>query len=348
MISRILRRLARLLRHERPKETPSGSAVVSQAFDEFLRLNVKNFGYELARQLEPVLSAVDRSQEPRKVGLVSKPTTQADMESPWFAHWCAELKAQPLYHRKLWEFAFLLQALYEHGLLREGVKGIGFGCGREPLASYIASQGKDAVVTDLAPEKAAGLGWMDTAQHATTLAMSSYPDIVSPELFQKHVKHRYVDMNHIPNLDEEYDFCWSVCAMEHVGSIALGLDFVERSLSVLRTGGLAIHTTEFNYLSKDDTVEQSPSTVLFLRKHFEQLAERLLHQGHKMLGPDFHVGDGVLDRYIDLPPFFLKENARTAEQWGNVHPAHLKLAVDRYACTCYGILVEKDGACGKR
>ena len=114
-----------------------------------LRLNVKHYGYQLARQLEGKLQGVDCSHEPQKHNLVSKATTQEDMESAWFAYWCKQLKIAPIYHRKIWEYAFVLQCLHDHGLLHEAVSAMGFGCGEEPMASYFASLGIDVLVTDL-------------------------------------------------------------------------------------------------------------------------------------------------------------------------------------------------------
>ena len=298
-----------------------------------IKLNIKNFGYELARQLQPRLESMDCSSEPQRHNLVSKPTTQLDMESPWFKYWCSQLKAAPIYHRKLWEFAFVLQALYEHGILQQGYEGVGFGCGKEPLASYFASKNMKALVTDLAPEQVAGLGWAETGQHATSLEQVFYPNIVSREMFDSNVRHRCIDMNHIPAFGKNFDFCWSVCALEHVGSIKKGLDFVENSLLVLKPGGIAVHTTEFNYLSEKKTIDNW-STVLFLRRHFEELATRLTKNGHKMLGPDFTIGNGVLDTFIDVPPYA----PLSSDQY---QTGHLKLAIDGFACTCFGIIIRK-------
>ena len=120
-------------------------------------------------------------------------------------------------------------------------------------------------------------------------------------------------MNRIPHLEPAYDFCWSICSMEQLGSIERGLAFVEKSLSVLKPGGVAIHTTEFNYLSEDETIDNG-STVLFRKKDILQLA----------------IGEGGLE----------------PEQWGNGNQvAHLKLAVDGFPSTCYGLVVVK-GHCG--
>lgn len=310
-----------------------------------IRMNMKNFGYEMARELTPSLRAVDARGEPSKRDLVSKPTTQADVESSWFAHWCGQLRIAPIYHRKLWEFAFSLQCLHDRDLLREGVRGIGFGCGEEPLASFFASRGMDVVVSDLSPERVKSMGWVETGQHATTLDKAYFPDIVPREAFDRHVRHAYIDMNDIPSMEPTYDFCWSICALEHLGSIENGLRFVQNSLAVLKPGGVALHTTEFNYLSDKGTLERG-TTVLFLRRHFEELAARLASAGHTMLGPDFDVGDGPVDRYVDLAPYAFSDSSwLTPRAWGKVNQiAHLKLALGGYPSTCYGIAVVKGPA----
>lgn len=306
-----------------------------------IRLNIKNFGYKIAREMRENLEGVDCSSEPRVHGLVSKATTQQDVESPWFSYWCKQIKAAPIYHRKLWEFAFVLQVLHEHGLLRSGMRGLGFGCGEEPLASYFASRGVNVLVTDLEPEKVAGLGWAETGQHASALEQAFYEDIVDRALFDKHVTHAFADMNNIPAFQESFDFCWSVCAMEHLGSIRKGLLFVENSLGPLKPGGIAIHTTEYNYLSDNKTIDNWP-TVLFLRKHFEELAAELSRKGHRVLGPDFTLGNGVLDKFIDLPPYAVGEGWLSREQWAEENQAaHLRLSVDGFPCTCFGIVVQK-------
>ena len=60
-----------------------------------------------------------------------------------------------------------------------------------------------------------------------------------------------------------------------------------------------------------------------------------------MLGPDFGVGDGPLDRFVDLPPYIEKQWLRMSS-WGNVNQkGHLKLSLKGYPCTCYGIIVVK-------
>lgn len=303
-----------------------------------MALNLKFFGYELAKALAAALPP-RTGLEPAPVGLRCKPSTQADMESDWVAYWLGELKVPVVFHRKLWEFAYMLQALWERGMLEPGRRGLGFGCGTEPLPSYLASRGIDVTVTDLAPEASTDLGWSNTNQHTATLDHAFKADLVGREAFDRHVTLSYVDMNAIPPDLTDYDFCWSICALEHLGSIAKGLDFIQNSLNTLKPGGVAIHTTEFNFLSETQTIDNWP-TVLFLRQHFITVAERLRALGHEVAELDFAVGDKPLDRFIDLPPWEHDMNDYVRSNWGAGH-VHLKLSIDGFPSTCFGLIIRK-------
>lgn len=299
-------------------------------------LNLKFQGYDLARQLVAERGAIEPAP-PRHVGLSSKPSTQADLESEWASTWLGTLKIPLIYHRKIWEYVYLLQALHEAGMLQEGRRGLGFGCGREPIASYLASRGPNLTITDLPLEDMARAGWARTNQHASDRDQAFYDHLVSYELFDARVAHRPVDMNAIPSDLRDYDFCWSLCALEHLGSIEQGLAFVENAMGTLKPGGVAVHTTEFNFLDDESTIEYG-ETVLFQRRHFEDVAERLTAAGHTVAPLDFFVGDKPLDRFIDMPPYPNDYTDAMRRQWGD-ESSHLKLMVAEYACTCFGIIV---------
>ncbi len=72
--------------------------------------------------------------------------------------------------------------------------------------------------------------------------------------FNRFVEFREVDMNTVPDDLAGYDFCWSACALEHLGSLDNGIKFIRRSLACLAPGGVAVHTTEFNTSSDEDTL----------------------------------------------------------------------------------------------
>ena len=307
-----------------------------------IHLNVKNFGYLLAREIRDVYESDDPPAIQRKIGLQSKLTTQADIESDWLRYWCQQLKIQPIYHRKIWELCYVAQAIYEYSSFDEPRSGIGFGCGEEPLPSLFASFGHTITVTDLHPDRVKGLGWAETAQHTDNLGKVHFADIIDRATFDRQVNLKYVDMNAIPkDLDEQYDYCWSVCALEHLGSISKGLDFVKNSMRVLKPGGVAVHTTEFNYTNEPETIDNWP-TVIFQQNHIEKLADELHKSGYEMAPLNFNAGDGILDRFIDIPPYSFGEGWLNRETWGDVNQgAHLKMSLDGFPCTCIGLIVRK-------
>jgi hypothetical protein len=304
-----------------------------------LSLSVKFFGYELARSLADALPSCEGAPL-REVDLASKPSTQADIASDWLAHWCGELKIPRVFHRKIWELAYVLQAIHNHGSLRPGAKGLGFGCGREPLPAYLASQGVTVTVTDQPPESMSHQGWTQTGQHTGSVEESFHPHLIERAVFDRQVSLRYVDMNAIPSDITGYDFCWSVCAFEHLGSIEQGLAFVENSLKTVRPGGLSVHTTEFNFANDHETIDNW-ATVLFQRRHFQELARRLEAKGHKVAPLDFDVGNMPLDKFIDIPPYLHDGGNDQMLAWERDGTPHIKLAIDGFASTCFGFIVER-------
>lgn len=307
--------------------------------DALLRWNVKVLASEIARRRyaeglagpEAALPAA-----PLRIGLTSRVCRQADIEHDWLRHWCGRLRMVPSYHRKVWEDCFVLQALWEAGMLAPGRRALGFAVGREWLPAFFAGLGIEVLATDLDPADARAREWIETGQHAPASDKLFQPHLVGEEAFARLVRHRAVDMNAIPEdlKRGRFDFLWSVCSLEHLGSLERGEDFVVEAMRCLRPGGVAVHTTEFNLDAEGDTIERGP-TVLYQRRHLDRLAARLAAAGHRMLRLDSHPGTGVLDRLVDLPPF----PHEAASPFGVVEAPHLRLALDGYPVTSVGIVV---------
>ncbi len=170
---------------------------------------------------------------------------------------------------------------------------------------------------------------MNTSQHAAGKEALRRPLVCPDDLFEKNVTFRECDMNAIPDDLTGYDFCWSACALEHLGSIEKGLDFIVRSVECLKPGGWAIHTTELNLSSNYDTVDNL-DTVLFRRQDFEALAARLTALGHHVTPFDFDPGVKPVDLYIDVPPY--REDP------------HLKVALWGYSITSFGLMIQRGPA----
>ncbi|MBS0183391.1 MAG: methyltransferase type 11 [Nitrospira sp.] len=229
------------------------------------------------------------------------------------------------FHRKEWEFIFVTQALYERGFLCSGSKGLGFAVGREPLPCLFASRGVAVMATD-APYDF-GTWRHDYAANVEGLYR---PEMCCRAVFDKNVRFMPLDMSELPGHLGNFDFSWSCCAVEHLGSLEAGLSFMAKQMRYLRYGGISVHTTEFNLSSNDETLATGP-TVLFRRRDIEAFAEQILLQGDGIAPFDCTVGSGPLDKSLAVFP------------WNDFryNNAHLQLMINRFRCTSAGIILSK-------
>jgi hypothetical protein len=116
----------------------------------------------------------------------------------------------------------------------------------------------------------------------------------------------------------------------------LGSQFVENAMALLKPGGLAVHTTEFNYSSDEETIDNG-ATVLFRKKDIEALAQRLQMRGYKVFPVSFDVGSSPVDWFIDVPPYPGEAGFFDA----NLRALHLKLMIEGFPCTCYGMVIQR-------
>jgi SAM-dependent methyltransferase len=259
--------------------------------------------------------------------LTSKICNQSDMEQIWFREACVKLREGELrYHRKLWEYCYIYQALKERGMLAPYRRGLGFGVGREPLGAAFASHGCEVVMTDMDEKKALGVGWTNTNEYAGELEILNDRGICEPREFWRLASFEVCDLNRIPDeYSERFDFTWSSCVFEHCGSIELGRKFISNQAKCLKPGGVAVHTTEYNLSSDEETVE-SGDTVIFRRKDIQAIADDLRMQGIQ-IEIDFSVGKQLYESYVDLPPYS--------------QDPHLRLLLWKYIATSIGLIITK-------
>jgi SAM-dependent methyltransferase len=297
--------------------------------------SVKAIAAHIAREERARLADKPAPKLPRRIGLTGRLCRQADIDSPWMWHWFSVMGTVPSYHRKAWESAFVLQGLWEAGMLAPGRRGLGFAVGKEPLPSIFAARGAEVLATDLDAGDSRAASWATTNQNAAQLEDLHWPRLVDRETFLARCRFRAVDMNHLPaDLAGGFDFVWSSCSFEHLGSIEKGLAFVENAMACLRPGGVAVHTTEFRFHA-DGALLDNWGTVLFRRQDMEALAARLAARGHEMLPIDYRPGHRPLDGYVDVPPF----GAHRGEGFALHGVPHLRLSVDGFAATSIGIIV---------
>jgi hypothetical protein len=249
-----------------------------------------------------------------------------DWQTPWFQRWVNELNEPPRFHRKQWEFIYVMQALWERNCIQNGKKGLVFAVGSEPGPSVFANYGCNILATDILPDEGIKKGWTVGDQLCFGIDSLNKRGLCSTETLKKHVQYRAVDMNQIPADLKGFDFNWSSCSFEHLGSIKKGLDFLKNQLYTLKPGGWAVHTTEFNISSNDQTLDNC-DTVIFRMRDLEQLVKELRKEGHFVEEMDYSLGGLPEDYEVDIYP--------------HLQDVHLKLQLNEYVVTSIGIIIQK-------
>jgi hypothetical protein len=259
--------------------------------------------------------------------------TEESLRSPALLGWAERIRSAwdrshsgvpVLSHRKIWEWAFIIEALVERGQIGRGRRGLGFGVGQDPLAALFASEGCHIVATDVSRHDLKDSGWVDSHQHASGLSQLNEDGICDPERFAQAVQFREVDMRRIPPDLVDFDFTWSACALEHLGSLAAGTEFILRQMDCLAPSGIAVHTTEYNVSSNSGTVGTGP-TVLYRKRDIDDLVLKLRSLGH-LVEVDFDTGNTPADVHVDHPP------------WSS---PHLKIALGRHVVTSLALIIQK-------
>ena len=297
-----------------------------------IRFNQKLIGYETARRLQAERRPAPQSQ-PQRAGLASKFCTQADLESPWASYWMGRLRADFAYRRKLWECCFVLQALWERGMLEDGTRGLRIGFDAEALSGIMAAHGSFVTIadTDAAAAQAMGPG--------ARLEAALRSHAIDAAAFRRRVNVTPLGDATALHAFRAYDFCWSGDLAQRQGSVAAGLDLVCRSMATVRPEGIVVHLLEVAYAEEERAIDNWPA-VLLRRRDVEQLAERLTREGHRVERLDFDIGSGFMDLFVDVPPYE-HDLAGTPFDQRLGAAAHLKLMVDGFPTTSFGLVVQR-------
>jgi hypothetical protein len=256
--------------------------------------------------------------------ITSSPRVRAvDFHAPWFRERAKELAEPLLVHRKLWEFAIICQVFLDQCQPHSNV--MGFGVGLEPLPCWFAMKECTVLATDQSSVSAHA--WTHTGQHAANLQALWKPAICSETTFDRFVYYSNIDMNRIPDTlrHGKFDFIWSCGSFEHLGSLNHGMEFVCNAMKCLKTGGIAVHTTEFNPDNWHPTLE-SKDLSLYRERDLLVLMNRLTAQGDNMLMLDLTPGFEPEDCVIDQEP------------WGI---PHLSIHLGPYVTTSIALVIQR-------
>lgn len=268
-------------------------------------------------------------------------TKESDYLTQEFNIICNTIIKEPIrFHRKQWEIVYIIQMIKNKGFLTSNHIGITFGSGIGIDIKAIANQGCKLIVTDLNELEAKELGWVDTNQHSKNIELFKDDRFNNYEYLNNLILDNNVDMNNIPlkYLEGQYDFATSCCALEHLGNLQNGLNFIINSIQCVKIGGIVVHTTEFNLNSLNDNYDGSTMehklTSVYRKQDFDWLKAKIITLGHKIYDFDYSTSNGLYDKYIDIPPYH-----------GNDNNAHLRLELSdgliKFPATCIGIVIER-------
>lgn len=267
----------------------------------------------------------------------------ADFESDWFERWAAKLRLPSLRHSKWWETAAIAEALAERGALTPGARGLGLGCGVEPLPSLWASLGVDSVATDQDPSTEASQVW-DNSQLAHGLDSLYHPEVVDRPTYDRHVTYRPYDMTVFePGFVDGFDFVWHNCSIGHVGSLERSMSALVQQAQYLHDGGHIVFTTEINIASLNETIASDSDTCIWRLADLIELFERMDAVGMTAERLELRLGDHPEDLRLSFnigPVLYLRE----AEESSAGQAGELKLPFGPFALTQILLIFKKTGS----
>jgi hypothetical protein len=274
--------------------------------------------------------------------LESQAVSAAQCEHPRYLEWFRMLQNVPdetpddqaqatAYNRKVWEWAYIAEAVRTAGLLEPGRTALGFGCGTEPMPALFARFGLDVLATDQASDEGQQ-DWAGTGQLMNGLQSLSRPHLVSDSQLAERVRVRAVDMNDVPGDIGTYDVIWSSCVLEHLGSPQRGLDFVLESADLLNPGGVMVHTTELE-LTPMPTSQDYGHCAVYVVEDLERLVDKLLASGLETSINPYVSLDSPQDRWVSMATTGYAEALRDV--------AHLRLALGNSVTTSFGLIARR-------
>ncbi|MBE9603692.1 methyltransferase domain-containing protein [Acetobacteraceae bacterium H6797] len=280
--------------------------------------------FMLRPPLDPAIAW--RFSAPSLESPVCQMPTTGQIDSPVFEKYRTLLRIRAVPHRRNWEQVWLLAMAEAAGVLKPGMKAIGFGCGTEAMPSALAHLGLTVTATDLPADAPAAAHWIKARQHSTEAAQLFREAVVEQAAFAELVSFRPADIMAIPPaLKGEFDLCWSCAVVPHLGGVDAAVDAIEAAMSVLKPGGVALHTANLLLSSPDTLVEGRLNTAL-RRRDVEHLLSRLISAGHEPWPLNLYPGDEPADAHLDAPPHALP---------------HLKVKAGENNITSIGIAIRR-------
>lgn len=249
------------------------------------------------------------------------------------------LKKQLYLHRKDWEIGFVLDVLRKTGCVSKGKKGLVFGCGKEITIPLLAQQEVFVTATDQPQVLGESSSWNSTNQYCSgkEALKKEFEKDFDWSMISDFIEYQEMDMNSLSVGNQKYDFLWSSCSLEHLGSFQNSINFVTKSLDFLKNFGFAIHTTEYNYF--DNKSFDDAYNCCFNRDVLMSMFDAVQKVGGYVYPIDFFSGDEPEDVFVDVPPFtFHSSKIKLEEPCGK---SHFKLLINDKHTTSLGFIIQK-------
>lgn len=245
-----------------------------------------------------------------------------------------DLQELARFHRKQWEFAMILLALRRRGALRPDAVGLSMGAGKERLLYAVARSVRRVVATDL----------YDTQTHWDN-ARTDDPDRYIKEdkpfpVEDARLQGLRMDMRALDFDDEAFDFCYSSCAIEHIGGRQDFLKHLSEAHRVLKPGGVYALTTELHY--GPETIEH-PHNYYFSPGYLRDLI------GDSAFAPDPEIDARIAHHRVNYPlpsnlaSLCIDGPGRLADRLLG-EAAHVQLLLGRHPFTSVSVVLKKDDA----
>ena len=197
-----------------------------------------------------------------------------------------ELKESPRFHRKQWEFAMIFLALKKLGFLNENMTGLSLGGGNERVLYSIAQHVNKLIVTDLYNEDT-------TWDCARTKDPDEYIKASKPfDVDDSKFKAFRMDMRYLDFEDNTFDFCYSSCAIEHIGDFEDFVQHLDEVYRVLKEDGVYVFTTELKIGS--DTIKDQ-NNFIFSSSYLNEIFKSI------KLSPDVDTDVNLAHHEINTP-----------------------------------------------
>ena len=195
----------------------------------------------------------------------------ADLEEPGFRKRYTELGFSPEnQHRKAWEIAYVSLLADHFGAI--GGSGLGLGVAHEELLFHFANVCERVVGIDLYNSR----DWEGAA-----LSPRQVYELAPFPYRRERLEVQHMDMRTLEFAPDSFDFVWSISVIEHVDSVS-ELETVFAGIHrVLKPGGHAFLTTEWNMVA--DNPRYVPGLIVFDQPLIRHLLAAT--PGLELLGP---------------------------------------------------------------